>query len=505
MHEITKTEVVSPHFAAPVWAGLLLGMAVILVYFSGLSVPLMGPDEPRYAEVAREMLTSGDWLTPTLGGHPWFEKPPLLYWLELASFNVFGVNEFAARLGTALCGLAIAAVLGILVRTDESPEAAGSGGFVALIAASTLGIVVFSHAVGFDIVVTFTLTSALTAFYVFDGRSRRPEKQGERRSKHNAGPLILFYVFVSAAILAKGLIGLIFPFAIIGGYYLLSRRWPVRAFVMSLVWGLPLVLLLAAPWHVVMYHRYGNEFIDVYFVQNHFERFTTNKYLHPQPFYFFFWVLPVMTLPWMPFFFAGLWSTARQIIRRVATPMAVFAVSWVAVPLVFFSFSGSKLPGYVVPAVPGAVVLAALCIFKLTVNRRAWRDGVLIGAGLTLAVTAVLILCKLPDFAENDSVKALIQAADAKGYAASRVLTLHMVSYSAEYYAAGRLIHDANGAQDRFEGVQLLRDEVDGDLGKPVLVLVPTQYLSQLTNYQKLKTEVIGESGDTAVVAVGSN
>ena len=303
MTEITKTDANGPLFAVPLWAWIAFVVLVLFVYFSGLNVPLMGPDEPRYAEVAREMWQTGDWLTPMLGGHPWFEKPPLPYWLELAACGLFGVTEFAARLGPGLCGFGTIAALWVLARLVRKAQLPS----LAMMAASTLGIIVFSHAAGFDIVVTFALTAALTAFYLFDRRVRSTAKAGGSDSARDAWPLILFYAFVGMAILAKGLIGVIFPFAIIGVYYLLSRRWPDRAFLVSLLWGLPLVAVIAGPWHFAVYRRYGSEFIDIYFIQNHVERFTTNKYLHPQPFYFFFWVLPVMMLPWMPFFLAAIW------------------------------------------------------------------------------------------------------------------------------------------------------------------------------------------------------
>ena len=496
MSEITKTDAASQPFAVPSWVWIVFVALALFVFFSGLTVPLMGPDEPRYAEVAREMWQSGDWLTPTLGGYPWFEKPPLLYWLDIASFNSFGVSEFAARLGPVLCGLGTVGALWMLAKAEDRRERTGSANWHAVIAASTLGFIVFSHAAGFDIVVTFPLTAALVSFFIFDRSIGSLFKQ-----KHL--PLLLFYAFVGIAILAKGLIGIMFPFAVVGLYYLLSRRWPVRAFMIGLLWGLPVILLIAAPWHLVMYQRYGSEFIAVYFVQNHFERFTTNKYLHPQPFYFFFWVLPVMMLPWTPFFLAAMWAAVRGIFHRVSTPLVRFSISWLAVPLVFFSFSGSKLPGYIVPAVPAAVIITAVFTVGLVRKSSKWLYAVLGTAAITLGIAAVLLVFALPDFAERDSVKALIQAADEKGYTSTRILVLHMISYNAEYYGSGRLLRNANGSQRRLEGTQLVSDEIKKD-GRPVLVLVPLEYLQQLTDYDKVTTTVIKDNGEIAIAAVSA-
>src|SRR6478609_8317728 len=103
MQEITKTDRESPRPQR--WFWVLFFTLTVFVYLFGLTLPFVGPDEPRYAEVAREMFQRGDWITPTLGGFNWFEKPALLYWFEIVFYHVFGVNEFAARLGPALCGL----------------------------------------------------------------------------------------------------------------------------------------------------------------------------------------------------------------------------------------------------------------------------------------------------------------------------------------------------------------------------------------------------------------
>src|SRR5215467_12709683 len=119
MPEITKTHASTP--ATSRWFWIVFLILTLFVYFFGLTIPLVGPDEPRYAEVAREMFGRGDWITPTLGGFNWFEKPALLYWLEIASYRVFGVTEFAARLGSALFGLGTAASLWLLATKAARP------------------------------------------------------------------------------------------------------------------------------------------------------------------------------------------------------------------------------------------------------------------------------------------------------------------------------------------------------------------------------------------------
>ena len=117
MPEVTKTQDHRPSGRNPyIW---IFAILIVAVYFFGLTIPLVGPDEPRYAQVAREMWQAGDWVTPTLGGFHWFEKPALLYWLQISSYNIFGVGEFAARFGSALFGLGTIASLWLLGRSIE--------------------------------------------------------------------------------------------------------------------------------------------------------------------------------------------------------------------------------------------------------------------------------------------------------------------------------------------------------------------------------------------------
>src|SRR5688572_31044345 len=142
MSEITKTEDQKPK-ASYVW--LLFAFIIAAVYLTGLTIPLLGPDEPRYSQVAREMFERNDWVTPTLGGFDWFEKPALLYWLQIASYKLFGVSEFAARFGSALFGLGTVLSLWILGKhvdrttNDEQRTTNHLANWLGLIAASTVG------------------------------------------------------------------------------------------------------------------------------------------------------------------------------------------------------------------------------------------------------------------------------------------------------------------------------------------------------------------------------
>lgn len=498
MAEMTKT---TPR-STPNYVWILLAALGLAAYFVGLTIPFVGPDEPRYAQVAREMYERADWITPTLGGYVWFEKPPLLYWLEIASFHLFGVSEFAARLGPALCGILTIASLWILGNSISKAEGerrkTDFGNYLALIAGSTLGIVVFSHGASFDIVVTFTITASLIGFFIFDRTGRTI-------------PLLAFYTFVGLSLLAKGLIGIVFPFAIVGFYYILSRRMPSRRLLLSLVWGLLLACAIAAIWFVPMYLRHGWVFVDEFLIQHHFARFTSNKYQHPQPFYFFLWVLPLMLLPWTPFFIAAIWRSIKGIFHhrdtetqsKKAPEIFVFALSWLLVPLVFFSFSSSKLPGYVLPAMPAAVIITAIFVYELVKRSSRWRNFVLAVAASTFVGLIAILIFAVPRFAERESVRSLIAAADDRGFASHRVLMIHTVpSHNAEFYAAGRLVRNADGKQKRLWTNNELIAEMNILGANEVVILSAIEYVPLIAQDERLSTEVLTDNGELAVAVV---
>jgi len=306
MKEMTKPENESPITEKSIW--IFFAILIVAVYFFGLNIPLLGPDEPRYSQVAREMFERGDFVTPTLGGFDWFEKPALLYWLQIVSYYLFGVTEFAARFGSAIFGLGTILSLWILVRwsveKSNSPLSAHNSplsNWLALIAASSIGLIVFSRGASFDIILTFPMTASLVGFFIFD-------QSNKKKPITYYLSLITFYFFIGIALIAKGLVGIVLPFVIVGFYYVLSRKFPSKTFIFSFFWGTILSLIVASFWYLPMYQANGWKFIDDFFIQHHFARYTSNKYQHPQPFYFFFWVLPLMTIPWLPFFFASIWD-----------------------------------------------------------------------------------------------------------------------------------------------------------------------------------------------------
>ena len=531
---------------------LFFFLAAFITYFYGLGrLPLIGPDEPRYVQVAREMFMRGDPITPTLGGHTWFEKPVLLYWMIMASFGAFGVSEWAARLGPACSGLLCVLIVYRIGKRVERASKEESRGGLALWSSATLassaGLIVFSRAASFDIIVTMTMTAALACFFISD-----LTVDEKRRRRLLAG----FYACVGASLLAKGLIGIVIPFGVVILYFALQRRWHDKVASATLSWGIPLALAVAATWYAPVIARHGWAFIDEFFIQHHFARYLSNKYHHAQPFYFYIPIMALLALPWSAFLAMALAGASGWDWRALSAvdKLRVFAFAWLVAPVVFFSFSGSKLPGYVLPALPGAALLVGeqvVGFLRRDENRVAMRatGGLLVLLALTgllysehtrtvpvasallvvapAAVAGVfaLIWARLRwlclsltvgamfagvalginlaayQVARRESVRDLLGLAAARGYASSPVFDLHTVERSSEFYAADRIARGSDGEPLKFEGVGQIADAARRK-GGAILVIVPVEFVGQLTGDAAIKTEVIGDNGAVALVAV---
>ena len=512
---------------------VLFALVIVAIYLVALDIPLLGPDEPRYAQVAREMFERGDWVTTTLGGFDWFEKPALLYWLQITFYNLFGVSEFSARLGPALFGLGTIVSLWILGKrftaatprsgeTDkpekiERKQTSDLGNWMALIAASSLGLIAFSRGASFDITLTFPITASLVSFFIWETNHQQKRTLAIQHLPFTTNylPLIAFYFFIGVALLAKGLIGIVFPFAIVSFYYVLRLKTPNKTFILSLFWGTIFSLAVASIWYLPMYMANGWKFIDEFFMQHHFKRFTSNEYRHSQPFWFFWVILPLMTLPWLPFFLASIRDFVKHIFQKNAvlkTPnskpenrnseLQTFAFAWLLVPLVFFSLSGSKLPGYILPALPATCILTALYVFKFA-QKSAFRKYLLQGfAVLTFAVYIVLLQFALPEYAIIDSTKALVQAANSKGYKTEKILNMHNISHNLEFYGVKRLVRENNGKQKRFGNAKGIAVYLANNKLASALVLVPNEFASQLTKGDFENAKVLDDNGELAIVRV---
>lgn len=566
-------------------AWFLLFAAIAAFYLWGLgSLPLVGPDEPRYAEVAREMLARRDLITPTLGGLPWFEKPPLLYWMMMLSYRLLGVTEYAARLGPAICGLLTTVFVYWIGKSLSSNggvpgsgqrATAGSADILvrnfndladwsALVWLSSAGAIAFSRGASFDIVLTMTTTGALASFFVAENRARSQRHtacgllaslSGIFQSSNQIIVLGAFYVFAGLSLLGKGLIGFVIIFGVIALYYIVRREKPTRAFAISLPWGVPLSLIVAGVWYGPMIARHGWTFIYQFIIQHHFARFATNKYHHPGPIYFYLPVIIGLALPWTIVLIAALISSRRWKWRGEAPVdrLRVFALVWLIFPMLFFSFSGSKLTSYILPVLPAAALLVGERIVCLLNAQRGDKVMRLTGAGLVgltlaglwyshhkfrlplgwsvvaalplilvgatallrpqlrkplfllIAIATILSLAIslkwiAPVSAKAESVRDLLNTAAARGYATTPVVQLHNIERTAEFYAANRLTYGSDGEPVKFEGAGQVMEAARRS--GVVLCFVPIEFEPQLTADKHLQTEMIGNNGRVALLAV---
>jgi 4-amino-4-deoxy-L-arabinose transferase-like glycosyltransferase len=325
---------------------LLAGFCLFLFFYGLGSFGLVGADEPRYAQVAREMLARHDWITPTLGGKAWLEKPALYYWQAEVAFAVFGVHDWAARIPSAFdASLMVLAVYWFLRRLRGTVALDG-----ALMVASAAGVVAFGHAAATDMPLTAMFTIALLAWYAWWETERRVL-------------LVCFYVFLALAALAKGPVAPALAGAIIVLFALAAGRATI---VLKTLWppGLLAFLVVMLPWYVAV-QIHNPEFFRVFILEHNLARFGTNLYRHQQPWWFFVPVVLLSLLPWVVFVSVGGWEivrawwSERQKMFDSGDALGMFLVIWLIVPIVFFSLSQSKLPGYILPAIPAGPLLVA--------------------------------------------------------------------------------------------------------------------------------------------------
>jgi 4-amino-4-deoxy-L-arabinose transferase-like glycosyltransferase len=303
--------------------------------------------------------------------------------------------------------------------------------------------------------------------------------------------LIGFYSFIGLSLLAKGLVGIVIPFGVVGMYYLLRRAWPDRSVWLSLVWGAPLAVAVAAIWYGPVIAKHGWSFIDEFFIQHHFTRYVSNKYHHPQPLYFYPIIILMLLLPWTPFFIEALVKVRRWAWRGAdsLSMVRVFSLAWLLLPIVFFSFSGSKLPGYILPALPAAALLIADVL-------RPKKPALLIAiAGFTVVLVLIALTFFAGSYANREYVRDLLALGDARGYADAPVIALRSDDRSAQFYAHDRVVYNAEGEVVTFDEMTLSEARSRG--GK-FLVLIPLEYVENFQSSPGI--EVIGDNGRTAIL-----
>jgi len=334
----------------------------------------MGADEPRYAQVAREMLARHDWITPTLGGQPWLEKPILYYWQAMVTYKIFGVSDWAARLPSAVdATLMVWAVFLFLRRFRPGSQLDG-----ALITASAAGIVGFARAASMDMALASAFTIAMLAWYAWHETGRKSY-------------LVVFYAFLALGTLAKGPIAPFLAALVVVAFAATRNNFGM---VRKTLWipGILIFLGVGGPWFAAVQLR-NPEFFRVFVLQHNLSRFGTNLYHHPQPFWFYLPVVLIVLLPWTTVVVAALFENVRLWWRqkgiRSGDEFNIFLMIWLTLPILFFSFSQSKLPGYILPALPAATLLLAEYVRRSSQENRKASNALL---ALHSLISASLLL-----------------------------------------------------------------------------------------------------------------
>jgi len=372
-------------------ANRFLELAVVLIvcvflFFYGLgSFGLLGADEPRYAQIGAEMLERHDWIVPTLNGAPWLEKPALLYWCEMASYGVFGVHDWAARVPVALMTTAMVLAIYFFARRFMS----GWQVDAALIATSMAAVIGFGRAASTDMPLAACFTIAMLAWFGWYASAGVSHPRGLRKSGHIW--LLAFYAFSAFGMLAKGPVAPFLAGLLVVAFAAVRRDW--KLILRTLWWpGILLFLVIALPWYIAVQLKTG-DFFRVFILEHNLARFGTNLYRHKQPFWYYLPVVLLSTMPWLAMFSAALFNrrAPETTERSESAALRLFFLLWAVIPIVFFSLSQSKLPGYVLPSIPAAAMLVVTYLVERGDGRISSWMALLHAALCGLVVQGVLL------------------------------------------------------------------------------------------------------------------
>jgi len=359
---------------------VLCALAIVVLWFAVLDYrKLVEPDEGRYAEVAREMIVTDDFVTPRLNGFKHFTKPPMQYWMTAGAYRLFGADEWTARLWSALAGmLGLVAVLLTMRRLFGAQAGMAS----AAVLASSLYYVFFAQVATIDMGLTLFVTLAMCAIML--GLNAQAGSTGER------GWMLGAWGAMGLAVLSKGLIGAVIPLMSVALYVGTQRHWHLWRRLHP-VKGVCLLLAIAAPWFIAVSLR-NPEFLRFFFLEEHFARYTSVLHRREQPFWFFFPLLLAAMLPWTWLVLEGVRAGWRKPEGTRAFLPGRFLVLWAASIVLFFTVSRAKMPAYVLPAIPALAMLAGARLAGLNARALRWRVlPLLVVLGIALLGTGLML------------------------------------------------------------------------------------------------------------------
>ncbi len=396
----------TPIFLWVVSIGWMLLIAWLGFFWKLGGVGLVDETEPLFAEAARQMWVTRDWITPYFNDATRFDKPPLIYWLMAIAYQMFGVNEFAVRLPSALAAIALmimgfyvlqrfgnttlkGAADGEQVPAAASPQSAKSW-LTAWIGASAIAINVQTIAWGrigvSDMVLSGCMGTALLAFFCGYTQPRQP--------LHQARWYLAVYTLLGLAVLAKGPVGLVIPSLIIGAFLLYTGNFSTGLRELRVWKGAAIIGIITLPWYVAVTWLNGQDFIEDFFGYHNFERFTSVVNHHAAPWYFYFGVVLVGFIPWSIYLPVAIaqtrfWQRQRWQNQPRHQQLGLFALVWFAVIFLFFTVAVTKLPSYVIPLIPAAAILVAL-LWSNEMTQPSLSRGVKISSWIQVGVAVLL-------------------------------------------------------------------------------------------------------------------
>lgn len=342
---------------------------------------LVRPDEGRYAEIAREMALSGDYVTPRLNGLKYFEKPPLQYWATATALSTFGESDFASRWWPAATGLLGLAFVWFAARALIGRDAA-------TVATAMLGAMVYYFLISHINTLDMGLTAFMTLTMV--GMLRGFGIAGQSKVATRAW-MVAAWAGAALAFLSKGLIGIVLPGAVFVIYLLISRQWSLLK-RLEWMWGPLVFLAIAAPWPLLVQSR-NPEWANFFFIYEHFGRFSSEEHDRTGALLYFVPIVIVGLLPWTAsvgaLFRRSNWQTLKEAYSRATLNVPLFVTIWCVFIFAFFSISKSKLPSYVLPITPAAALLLAPVLLSMPTKALRWLTASFIGLPVILIALAL--------------------------------------------------------------------------------------------------------------------
>jgi 4-amino-4-deoxy-L-arabinose transferase-like glycosyltransferase len=357
---------------------LLAGFVLATLYALGVRT-LVPPDEGRYAEIGREMFASGDWITTRLNGIKYFEKPPLQAWMNALTFTLFGLGEWQARLWTGVCGIVGVVMTAWAGRVVFSPRV---GLYAGLVLASSLFWLAAGQINSLDMSLAAMMSLSLGSVLI---AQRDAAGAAERRAW-----MLAAWAAMALAVLAKGLVGIVLPGAVLVLYSLAARDADIWR-RLHLGKGLLVFFAIAAPWFILVGLR-NPEQPHFFFIHEHFERFLTTGHRREGAWWYFVPLLLAGVLPWLGLLPHGLAAGLKRQPGRFQPRLLLLI--WAVFIVVFFSSSSSKLPGYIVPVFPALALLMAVYLEAAGRRPQLWTAGLAALSGALLAGGVAVAVAK---------------------------------------------------------------------------------------------------------------